>query len=193
MHGLINRSIEGFVRVCYGGARWREVAADIGLRENRFQSFRHYPDAMTVALIAAAAQRLGKPEGELLEDLGAWLARLEGVRRLLRFSGSDFADFVVALEELPDRGRMILPDLEVPRLAVEVRGPQQFTIRVLAGGAGWCAVIAGLLRAMSDDYGALALILDEGEAISVNVSDEAFGEGRDFDLTVRTVQAGGWA
>ena len=182
MHGLINRSIETFVRSCYGHAIWREVAAEAGLAEARFDSFRHYPPEVTARLTAAVAECLDRPESELLEDVGAWLARVEPVRRLLRFSGSDYADFVVALEELPGRSRMVLPDLEVPEIAVQGCGPHQFRIRVTGNATFWRALVSGLLRAMSDDYGALALIIDEGDSIHVDVSDVSFGDARDFDL-----------
>lgn len=183
MHGLINRSIESFVRSCYGTTRWREVAADVGLTEDGFQSFRHYSDEITSKLIASVARRLGKPRAELLEDLGAWLARHEAIRRLLRFSGSDYSDFVISLEELPGRAQMVIPDLEVPRLHVQVCGAQQFRIRIVEGGVLWQALIAGLLRAMSDDYGALTLIIDEKNSIYVDVSDASFGEAKGFDIS----------
>lgn len=193
MHGLMNRAIEGFVRHAYGTACWHAVAAEIGLAEGGFQPFRPYPGALTRELTGAVARILDKPEAEVIEDAGAWLARVEWVRRLLRFSGSDFSDFVMSLEELPGRLRMILPDLEAPEIAVTVHGPQAFRI-ALAGDDGlWRALVAGTLRVMSDDYGALALIVDEGGAILVDVSDAEFGDGRGFDIAApRAEAAGGW-
>lgn len=182
MHGLINRSIESFIRDGYGDPAWTTVAARLSLDPEGFEPFAHYPDALTNRLIGAAAEALAKPEPELLEDIGAWLARTEPARRLLRFSGADFADFVLALEELPGRSRLVLPDLEMPRIAVTARGGGQFSVTVSHQLPEWRSVIAGVLRAMSDDYGALALIVDEGTAISVDVSDETFFTGRDFDL-----------
>lgn len=182
MHGLINRSIENFVRDGYGAAIWHEVVAGANLTEDGFAGFRNYPDAVTVGLTAAAARILDRPEPELLEDVGAWLARVEPVRRLLRFSGSDYADFVTALEELPGRARMVLPDLEVPGVSVQLCGAARYRVHVVEDGLFWKPLISGLLRAMSDDYGALSLIVDEGETILVDVSDSAFGAGRDFDL-----------
>ena len=102
--------------------RTADVAGLIGLEAGGFEGFRRYPDALTMRLIAASAGRLAKPEAELLEDFGAWLARTEPIRRLLRFSGADFADFILTLEELPGRVRMIVPDLEMPRIAVTALG-----------------------------------------------------------------------
>lgn len=186
MHGLINRSIEGFVRESYGDDAWRDIADRIGLAGS-FEGFRHYPDALTLRLIAASAERLAKPASELLEDMGAWLARSEPVRRLLRFSGAEFADFVVTLEELPGRVRMVLPDLDMPRLTVTSGAADRFRVTVSHAMPEWRSVLAGILRAMSDDYGALALIVDEGSGITIGVSDEAFSEGRDFALSAAVV------
>lgn len=192
MHGLMNRAIEGFVRHAYGLPCWQTVAAEIGLAEGAFQPFRFYPGALTRQLTEAVAHVLDKPEAEVVEDVGAWLARVEWVRRLLRFSGSDFSDFVMSLEELPGRLRMILPDLEMPEIAVTVHGPQAFHV-ALAGDDGlWRALVAGMLRVMSDDYGALALIVDDEGAILVDVSDVAFGDGRGFDIAARAEAVGGW-
>lgn len=192
MHGLMNRAIEGFVRQGYGAPCWRAAAGRIGLEEDGFQPFRRYPFAVTRQLTAAVGAILDKPEAEVIEDVGAWLARVESVRRLLRFSGSDFSDFVLSLEELPGRIRMVLPDLEAPEIAVAVHGPQAYRITLAGDDWLWRALIAGMLRAMSDDYGALALIVDEDGAILVDVSDASFGNGRGFDLAAGAEAAGGW-
>lgn len=192
MHGLMNRAIEGFVRQVYGPPCWQAVTGRIGLEEAGFQPFRRYPFAMTRQLTEAAGAVLDKPPAEVIEDVGAWLARVEGMRRLLRFSGSDFSDFVLSLEELPGRIRMILPDLSVPDVTVLVHGPLAYRITLAGDDWLWRALIAGLLRAMSDDYGALALIVDEGDAILVDVSDASFGDGRGFDLAARAEVVGGW-
>jgi len=52
---------------------------------------------------------------------------------------------------------------------------------------GWGLVLAGLLRAVADDYGALALIdrvpLDDGrDLVTVHLLDESHASGRRFDL-----------
>ncbi|AXC50132.1 heme NO-binding protein [Paracoccus suum] len=182
MHGLINRSIESFLRDSYGEAAWNSVADALGIEREGFEPFRRYPDADTHCLVAIGARVLAKPEAEFLEDVGAWLARIEPARRLLRFSGADFADFVLALEELPGRAHLVLPDLDMPRISVLVQGEAQFCVAVTHSFPEWRCVLAGVLRAMSDEYGALALIVDEGAYISVDVSDDSFGAARDFDL-----------
>ena len=183
MHGLINRSIEGFLRDTYGDSFWDDVAEAAGIDARGFQTIRDYPDAVSHGLVNHAALRLDKPEGELLEDLGAWLAGREPLRRLLRFSGRDFVDFIYSLEEWPGRAHMVIPDLGVPRIGIEA-SDDDGNLRVVLTGCfpEWRSVMAGLIRAMADDYGTLALISVEGNAVRVHISDQSFAAGRRFEL-----------
>lgn len=185
MHGMINRSIEGFLRGTYGDTFWIEVAEITGVDVRGFQTVRNYPDAITRSLITSAAGRLNKPPTELLEDMGAWLAQVEPVRRLLRFSGQNFPEFLLALDELPGRVQMVISDLEMPRIRVETGGPEasgQISVILLGCFPEWGSVMAGLIRTMADDYGALSLILADGNVVSVHISDDYFAEGRRFEL-----------
>jgi hypothetical protein len=47
---------------------------------------------------------------------------LEPLRRLLRFGGGTFEEFLVSLEELPDRARLAMPELEMPEITLSVEG-----------------------------------------------------------------------
>lgn len=181
MHGLINRSIEAFLRQVYGETLWQEVARSEGVDPRGFLTVRSYPHPVSNGLIEAAAQRLGKPAPELVEDLGAWLARLEAIRRLLRFSGRSFPEFIHRLGELPGRARMIVPDLDMPPIAVRTISPGHLEVRI-DGIEGWTWGVAGLIRAMADDYGALGLIQQDGKVVNIHISDDEFSEGRGFTL-----------
>ncbi|MDO5614279.1 MAG: heme NO-binding domain-containing protein [Paracoccus sp. (in: a-proteobacteria)] len=182
MHGLINRSIEGFLRHTYGDSFWHDVAGASGIDARGFQTIRNYPDAVSFGLVNQAALRLDKPEAELLEDLGAWLAAREPLRRLLRFSGRDFADFLFSLEEWPGRAHMVIPDLGMPRIRIEPKSGDELRVVMPDCFPEWRSVMAGLIRAMADDYGALGLIAVEGNGVRVQISDDAFAEGRAFEL-----------
>ncbi len=74
---------------------------------------------------------------------------------MLRFGGVTFVDFLHSLEDLPDRGRLALPDLDLPELHITDHGPDFFTLKCRAELTGAGHVMVGLLRAMADDYGAL--------------------------------------
>lgn len=187
MHGLINRSIQSFLRETYGTALWAEVAGAVGLAGAGFEAMLHYDDALTDRVLDVAAQRLGKPRLALMEDLGAFLVTLEPLRRLLRFGGVDYTDFLMSLDELQGRGLMALPDLDLPELMFEMQSNGHFMLLLGPAKPGWGAVFAGVLRAMADDYGALATIetgpaTDGRERLLVELHDARFAVGRRFDL-----------
>lgn len=116
MKSLINRAIEEFLRATYGEDLVQSVADEEAVAVGRLAPL---GAGFGTGALERAAFRLSKPLPEMFEDLGGWMTRIEPVRRLLRFSGRDFKDFLLRLEELPGRAHLVLPDLEVPRLQVE--------------------------------------------------------------------------
>ncbi|WP_415183050.1 heme NO-binding domain-containing protein [Phaeovulum sp.] len=187
MHGLINRSIQCFLRETYGTALWADVAATAELGTDGFEAMLHYDDAVTEAVLAAAASRLDKARVALLEDLGSFLVTHEPLRRLLRFGGIDYADFLMSLDELQGRGLLALPDLDLPALTLWVHSGGRFTLTIRGNLKGWGAIATGLLRAVADDYGALATIeplpdVQGQERLSIELHEGRFAEGRRFEL-----------
>ncbi len=193
MHGLVNRSIQLFVSHTYGVSRWEAVARRAGLDFTEFEGMLRYKQTYTPQLLDAAADVLGRPREELMEDLGAFLVchpGFEAVRRLLRFGGVDFVDFLHSLDDLHDRVRLAVSDLELPKVELRVSGDAQFTLICDAEVVGYGHVMMGVLRAMADDYGALALLDHSGtangrEMLSITLIENEFAEGRSFELGAR--------
>jgi hypothetical protein len=193
MHGLVNRSIQCFLRDTYGEALWLQVARDAGLGFDSFETMLTYDDGLTAAVIDAAARRLDRPRDTVMEDLGTYLVshpNLERVRRLMRFGGVDYVDFLHSLDDLPGRARLALPDLELPRLTLEDDGDGRFTLRCTSPIPGAGHVVLGLLRAMADDYGALVLLDHSADGpdtdlLSIHLLESRFAAGRRFELAQR--------
>jgi len=193
MHGLINRSIQCFLHDTYGAAAWRDIAAAAGLDEAGFEAMLTYDMALTDAVLEAAGAHLNKQREVMLEDLGTYLVshpNVEALRRLLRFGGASFVDFLHSLDELPDRARLAVPDLTMPALELREHGPGGYTMIVKHEHAGFGHVMVGVLRAMADDYGALVLLEYQGrrdgvETISIELLETRFAEGRHFELGLR--------
>lgn len=183
MQGMINRSLESFLRTTYGDAIWQDILRLARIDQSDFLAMASAHPSDGRRVVRAAARILGKPVGELLEDLGGWLVQLEPIRRLLRFSGTDFVEFVHSLDELPGRARMILPDLPPAGLIVQHTGPQTYSIRLEGVPTGWSWALAGALRGMADDYGTLALIVVSGQSISLSIALEDHATSRPFDLS----------
>lgn len=190
MHGLINRSLEGFMRGTYGQEMWLQIMDDLDLGFVNFESMFHYDDAVTQALITTCAGKLGKPRDVLLEDFGTYLVadpRSERVRRLLRFGGVDYADFLQSLGDLPGRVRLAVPDLDLPQLILTEDTEGDYSLDCIGNQAGFGFILLGILRALADDYGALAFLEHHGrnmncESLSIRLLDAGFSEGRDFSL-----------
>ena len=200
MHGLINRSLQCFLCDTYGPAVWGQVTRDAALGFDSFEALLIYDAALTDAVISAAVQVLRRPRETILEDLGTYLVshpNTESLRRLLRFGGGNFVDFLHSLDDLPDRGHLALPDLDLPKLRLLAQGDGVFQLHTAGMITGVGHVIVGLLRAMADDYGALVLLDHAGpapidgagwhrdaEVISIQLLDQSYSAGRHFDLAL---------
>ncbi len=190
MHGLVNRAIEGFVRGCYGPQMWHDIAREAGLGFDEFEAMLHYDDALTDRVLERLADRLDQPVPMILENLGHYLVadpKAGAVRRLLRFGGAGFVDFLHSLDDLPDRARLAVDDLELPELVLHTAPRGRFSLICRGAHPGYPHVMIGILRAMADDYGSLATIEDAGPVpggrrISVALVETAFAEARAFDL-----------
>ncbi|MBT9383452.1 heme NO-binding domain-containing protein [Pseudooceanicola sp. CBS1P-1] len=194
MHGLINRSIECFLRDTYGVGLWADVALRADLPGTSFEAMLSYEDALTWRVLEAAEALLKKPRAVLLEDVGTYLvshANNEGLRRLLRFAGVGYEDFLHSLDDLPDRARLAVGDLMIPPLELSQQGDGRFVLRCGPGMPGFGHALIGVLRAMADDYGALVMLDHLGsrrgiETIEIRLVERAFTEGREFELGART-------
>lgn len=187
MHGLINRAVQCFLRDTYGPEVWAEVADVAGIGPDGFEAMITYPDALTDAVLVAACAHLGKPRDAVLEDLGTYLVSLEHLRRLLRFGGVGYGDFLDTVEELPGRAQLAVPDLGLPQLRLTSHGMGRFTLTCRSPHRGFGHLMAGILRALADDYGALTLIDYLGaegpvEKIGIELLEDQFTEGRRFEL-----------
>lgn len=193
MHGLINRALQGFLMDTYGAPCWADCATAAGLPPEGLDPLHPGDAAVTDALLAAAAVRTARPREALLEDLGTWLIfgrGLDWLRRLLRFGGGDFVDFLHSLDDLPGRARLALPDLVLPPIEVTERSSNRFQIVTQGAWDGFGHILVGALRAMADDYGALAMLDHDGrhdgaEVLSVELLDHTFAAGRGFQLAAR--------
>ena len=190
MHGLTNRAIQCFVIDTYGSERWAECArvADIGFSD--FESMLIYDNDLTNQILDTASAALNRPRLELMEDLGTYLVshpNTESLRRLLRFGGDTFIEFLHSLDELPDRARFAVSDFDLPELDLRDQTATQYSLTCRSPIAGTGHVFIGILRAMADDYGALVILEHLGasqgiETISISLVACEFSTGRRFNL-----------
>ncbi len=190
MHGLINRAVQAFVISTYGTRRWNDIMDASGLGFTEFEAMLVYPEDQSTRMLQAVEINLERPLPEILEDVGTFLVsnpQVEALRRLLRFGGVNYVEFLHSLDDLPDRARLAVSDLRLPGLELIEQAPGQFDLLCHPGVPGYAQVLMGVLRAMADDYGALVLLdhkdgQDGTEVISITLIESEFAEGRAFDL-----------
>lgn len=193
MHGLINRSIQNYICASFGAHIWEDVVRHAGLAFNSFEAMLTYEDSLTHAVLDALADITRRSRGDLLEDFGTFIVadpKFEAVRRLLRFGGVSFEDFLHSLDDLPDRARLAVPDLHLPQIELRAVGDGRYSLICKSDVAGFAHLLMGVLRAMADDYGALALLEPAGagqgiETLSISLIEPDYAEGRAFELGAR--------
>jgi hypothetical protein len=192
MHGLINKAIQSFFCTTYGVERWLRVTEAAGFETAEFEAMLIYDEQQSRHLLDVIATELDRPLNEVLEDIGTFLVsnpQTESLRRLLRFCGVGYLDFLHSLDDLPDRARLAVADLHLPPLELREHAPGHFSLTCGPGLPGFGDVMVGILRAMADDYGALVMLEHNGssdgrDVISITLIETAFAEGRRFDLGV---------
>ncbi|MEM1273371.1 MAG: heme NO-binding domain-containing protein [Pseudomonadota bacterium] len=191
MHGLVNRAFQGFLVDTYGTGVWGSIRRDAGLEFEDFEAMMRYNPALTERVIFAASRRLDKPPAAFMEDVGTWVAtnpKQPGIRRLLRFGGTDFREFLFSIDELPGRAKMAIPYLEVPDLTLNHNSAHnRIELNLIWPKVNLSAVVLGTLRAIADDYGALVLMEAQetgplSSLIEVELLDNCFAEGNSFSL-----------
>jgi Haem-NO-binding len=193
MHGLINRALQSFICHTYGQGRWLRITEAAGLGFSEYEAMLIYDMEQSLRVLGAVCDELGRPQPEVLEDLGTYLVsdpNVEALRRLLRFGGASYVEFLHSLDDLADRTRLAVSDLHLPGLELREHTGGQFSLTCQPGLPGYGRVMMGILRAMADDYGALVLLDHQGahdscEVISITLIETAFARGRSFDLGAR--------
>ncbi len=193
MHGLINRAIQSFCCATYGTDRWLRVTEAAGLDFSEYEAMLIYNEEQSRRMLNALAAELGRPLEEVLEDIGTFLVsnpQVESLRRLLRFGGVTYLEFLHSLDDLPDRTRLAVSDLHLPALELREHAAGLFSLTCHPGLPGFGSVLVGLLRAMADDYGALVMLerkvaRDGCDVITITLVETAFAEGRSFELGAR--------
>lgn len=188
MDALLLRSLQGYVRDTFGPSVWQAICCRSALTVETFEPMLRYEEGLADRVAQHAADVLGRPVESVWEDMGTYLVTTpghEGVRRLLRFGGVGFADFLYSLEEMPGRARLAMPDIELPEVTLRELGADRFEIDCRSRLKGMQRVLVGMLTAMADDYGTLCLIdPDDSDRISVRILDKFHGTGRRFDLAL---------
>ncbi|MGV6840405.1 MAG: heme NO-binding domain-containing protein [Planktomarina sp.] len=194
MHALVFKGIRGFFVALHGHTVWAKIMQDNAISDEDIDLDRLAALDLAWAVLKTGADAVGQSLPQTLEAFGLYLTshpNTYAVRRLMRFSGADFIEFLYALPDLAPRAAMAVPDLALPRIDVaDIPGGVEVAVR--DDVPGFEHILAGIIGGMADDYGALIHIEQticqanpdrpEYSYWSVLVIDEFHTSGRSFSL-----------
>ena len=176
MHGMINRGLQCYIRDIHGVDVWEETCDQAKLPFYNFESMLTYEDATTEDLLSSFGALTNRSRDEILEDFGTYMVSedaLSAVRRLLKFGGGSYVEFLQSLNFVYDRAKMAVPDLDIPTMELIAHSSSQFTLYAWFQKRGFGATLLGLLRALADDYNTLVSITHARRALR-HVDEDIF-------------------
>lgn len=161
MHGIINRGLQCFIRDIHGVDMWEETCEQAKLPFYNFESMLTYDDATTEDLLSSFGGLINRSRDDILEDFGTYIVSeqaLTAARRLLKFGGGNYVEFLYSLNFVYDWAKLAVPDLDIPTMELVAHDARHFTLYARFQKRGFGAALLGLLRAMADDYKTLVII-----------------------------------
>ncbi|MEZ6014638.1 MAG: heme NO-binding domain-containing protein [Planctomycetota bacterium] len=155
MYGLVNRAIEDLVCQNHGQETWERVRARAGVTGHGFVAMESYPDAITYALVGAAAEELGAPADEILEAFGEFWMKYtaeEGYGELLGIMGSTFDEFMDNLDSMHARIAATMPHLVPPSFTREATPEGATILHYESERKGLAPMVIGLLKGLSTRF-----------------------------------------
>ena len=194
MHALVIQGFRSYFQQVHGTGVWANIAHSLGYAPHDFELNVTQDVSFAASFIDAGATLLRRGKTEILEDFGLFLASHDATasfRRLMRFSGPNFAEFVFGLPDLPPRTALAVPDLALPRIDV---ADTQFGMEIGVRNTvpGFDHVLAGIVRGMADDYGDLVQVEPtqslalryhaDNTYWAVKIIKVGYSKGREFSL-----------
>ena len=164
MYGMINKSIEALITSRYGPAVWEKILDEAGIGRPDYVLMRSYDDDETYKIVGAATIILGVPAEDILEAFGEyWVSYAEvGYGELLRFTGENFLDFVMHLDEMHARIKLAFPELRPPSFSTIPNQDGSMWIHYRSERPGLQPVVRGVLNGLAKRMG-ITLVITQSE------------------------------
>lgn len=122
MHGAINRGLQAYVCEIFSNEIWEDTCGRAELGSYNFETLLFYDDEITDRVLDALTKVLNRERSDIIEVLGSFVvseSTLQSVRKLLRFGGENYVEFLQSLEDVHDRAKIAMPDFDVPQFELE--------------------------------------------------------------------------
>lgn len=152
MHGIIFGELKKLVDTKLGGDSWRELLKDAGLGAKVYMPVTEYPDAEAVALVKAIAARIGKPEREVFETFGEFIAvdLLTLYRHMVKPEWRTLELLENTEETIHRVVRLRNPGARPPELKTDREGDE--VLITYRSARRMCGVAVGIVRGLAKHY-----------------------------------------
>jgi len=153
--GVINKGIQDLVEARFGAEAWQETKAKAGCEEPIFAVCNDYPDEMTRALVASAAEVLQIPVEAVLKEFGRTFVTCTlktCYPAVMALSGPTTRDFLLDLDRIHDAVTRNTPGAAPPRFTYEERPEGRLRMHYHSN-RGLCATLEGLILGVGDLFG----------------------------------------
>lgn len=164
MYGMVNSAIMDLLVESHGEETWQKVKSKAGVEDEMFIANDSYPDEITYKLVGAAAEVLGRPAGEILNQFGRWWV-LETARKsyghLMKSGGRNLGEFLKNLPNFHTRVVMMFPKLQPPTFECTDVQPTELRMHYRSHRRGLSAFVIGLLEGLGEMFAVVVKITHE--------------------------------
>lgn len=155
MYGMVNQAIEQMVCAHHGEAVWEAIKTKAQVDVDVFISNEPYDDDVTYRLVAAASEILGLPAETVLRAFGRyWVLETaqKGYGALMRHSGDTIAEFLVNLDHMHTRVKLMFPQLIPPRIECHDVTPSSLRLHYFSHRPGLAPFVIGLVEGLGEMF-----------------------------------------
>jgi len=179
MYGLINVAVRDLVKSSFGDEAWASVCRESGVDESAFIRMDQHDDAITFALVDAAAAVLGISKCEVLQAFGEYWTKFtaeEGYGPLLEAAGNTLPELLQNLDEMHARIGTMFPNFNPPSFECLNVTENSMDLHYRSSREGLDDLVIGLLQGL-------------GERFEVEVAvEQTASKGDDQDHSIFNVQ-----
>jgi hypothetical protein len=155
MYGMVNKAIEQMVCANHGEEVWEAIKLKAQVEEEAFISNESYDDDVTYRLVAAASSVLGLPAETVLKAFGRyWVLETaqKGYGALMRSSGKNLTEFLVNLDHMHTRVKLMFPKLIPPRIECHEITSASLQLRYFSHRPGLAPFVVGLVEGLGEMF-----------------------------------------
>lgn len=165
MYGMVNKAIEQMVCANHGEAVWEAIKAKAQVDVDAFISNESYDDDVTYRLVAAASAILALPAETVLRAFGRyWVLETaqKGYGALMKTSGRSLAEFLVNLDHMHTRVKLMFPKLIPPRIECRAVTASSLQLQYFSHRPGLAPFVVGLVEGLGEMFGTPAQVEQVG-------------------------------